>query len=313
MQPTDASDQLGVRQHTDAVVTPALPVTRWVRIGQLLRYGFVGVLGTVVNVAVLHVLHTELGWGFTRSSAIATELAIVHNYVWNELWTFHIRKLDPGRLLRYQMSSLLAAIVTVVVATLVKEILDPRLAQFVGIVAGAGLNYVVNVRWTWGPTATISRRTNEDAGMLADQIQTDLHSAMKARDTRAVASLRMVLARIKEARTSAGHGTEVTDDEVQTLIRREAKRREEAAATFTDAGRTELAETELAELEVLKRYLPAEMSDEDLAAIVDATIAETGASSPGDLGRVMGAVMPKVKGRAAGGRVNAVVRARLSS
>jgi uncharacterized protein YqeY len=149
--------------------------------------------------------------------------------------------------------------------------------------------------------------------MLADQIQTDLHTAMKARDTHAVASLRMVLARIKEARTSAGHGAEVTDDEVRTLIRREAKRREEAAATFTDAGRSELAETELAELEVLKRYLPAAMSDDDLAAIVDATIAETGASSPGDLGRVMGAVMPKVKGQAAGGRVNALVRERLTS
>jgi hypothetical protein len=313
MPPTDASDRVRARPHAEAVVAPTASVTGWVRIGQLLRFGFVGVLGTAVNVAILHVLHTELGWGFTRSSAIATELAIVHNYIWNELWTFHIRKLDLGRLIRYQMSSLLAATVTVVVATLAKEIMDPRLAQLVGILAGAGLNYVVNVRWTWGPTATISRPTNEDAAMLADQIQTDLHSAMKARDTHAVASLRMVLARIKEASTSAGHGTEVTDDEVQMLIRREAKRREEAAATFSDAGRTELAETELAELDVLKRYLPAEMSDDDLAAIVDATIAETGASSPGDLGRVMGAVMPKVRGQAAGGRVNALVRERLSS
>jgi len=312
MQPTDASDHVCDQRHAEAV-TPALPVTRWVRIGQLLRFGLVGVLGTAVNVAILHVLHSELGWGFTRSSAIATELAIVHNYIWNELWTFHIRQLNLGRLIRYQTSSLLAAIVTVVVATLAKEIMDPRLAQLVGILAGAGLNYLVNVRWTWGPTATIARFTNEDAPMFADQIQTDLHSAMKARDTHAVAALRMVLARIKEARTSAGHGAEVTDDEVQTLIRREAKRREEAAATFTDAGRTDLAETELAELKVLKRYLPAEMSDDDLAAIVDATIAETGASSPGDLGRVMGAVMPKLKGQAAGGRVNALVRERLTS
>ena len=311
MPPTDASDT--AREQHRAVAAPGLPVARWVRLGQLLRFGVVGVLGTVVNVAILHVLHSELGWGFTRSSAIATELAIVHNYVWNELWTFHIRKLDLGRLVRYQMSSLLAAVVTVVVATIAKEAIDPRLAQFVGIVAGAGLNYMVNVRWTWGPTATIARTTNEDVRMLADQIQTDLHSAMKARDTHAVAALRMVLARIKEARTSTGHGADVTDDEVQALIRREAKRREEAAATFTDAGRTDLAETEEAELQVLRRYLPAEMSDEDLAAIVDATIAETGASAPGDLGRVMGAVMPKLKGQAAGGRVNALVRARLGS
>jgi uncharacterized protein YqeY/putative flippase GtrA len=312
MQPTEASARVGDHGHLDAVVAPALPVTPCVRRGQLLRFGLVGVLGTAVNVAILHVLHSELGWGFTRSSAIATELAIVHNYIWNELWTFHIRQLNLGRLIRYQTSSLLAAIVTVGVATLAKEVMDPRLAQFVGILAGASLNYVVNVRWTWGPTATIARSANEDAPMLADQIQTDLHTAMKARDTHAVAALRMVLARIKEARTSAGHGAEVTDDEVQMLIRREAKRREEAAATFTDAGRTDLATTELAELKVLKRYLPAEMSDDDLAAIVDATIAETGASSPGDLGRVMGAVMPKLKGQAAGGRVNALVRERLA-
>lgn len=148
--------------------------------------------------------------------------------------------------------------------------------------------------------------------MLADQIQADLQAAMKARDTQAVAALRMVLAGIKELRTGAGHGADVTDDEVQTVIRREAKRREEAAATFADAGRDELADKERAELEVLRRYLPAELSDAELADIVDATIAETGAASPGDLGRVMGAVMPKLQGKASGGRVNALVRQRLS-
>lgn len=149
--------------------------------------------------------------------------------------------------------------------------------------------------------------------MLADQIQNDLRTAMKARDTRAVATLRMVLARITEARTASGHHGDVGDDEVLTLIRREAKRREEAAATFRDAGRDELAETEMAELDVLRRYLPAELGDDELAAIVDATIAETGASAPGDLGRVMGAVMPKVKGQASGNRVNALVRQRLTA
>jgi uncharacterized protein YqeY/putative flippase GtrA len=313
MPPTDITTQAVADPGFADPATPAITLTRWVRLPQLLRFGVVGVLGTVVNVAILHVLHNELGWGFTRSSAIATELAIIHNYVWNELWTFHIRRLDLGRLIRYQMSSLLAFTVTVAVATLAKELIDPRLAQFVGILAGAGLNYVVNVRWTWGPTATVHASATEDPVMLADQIQTDLHTAMKARDKQAVAALRMVLARIKEAGTAAGHGAEVTDDEVQTLIQREAKRREEAAATYTDAGRDELAATELAELDVLRRYLPAELSDEDLAAIVDATIAETGATSASDLGRVMGAVMPKVKGQAAGGRVNALVRARLSS
>lgn len=148
--------------------------------------------------------------------------------------------------------------------------------------------------------------------MLADQIQSDLKTAMKARDTQAVAALRMVLARIKETRVSAGHGDEVTDDEVQTLIGREAKRRTEAARAFSDAGREELAAKEEAELAILQRYLPQQMSDDELTAVIDETIAATGASSAGDFGKVMGAVMPKVKGRADGTRVNALVRERLA-
>jgi putative flippase GtrA len=83
----------------------------------------------------------------------------VHNYIWNELWTFHIRQLNIGRFVRYQTSSLVALVVTVSVATVVKEIIDPRLAQLVGILSGAGLNYVVNARWTWGPAARVRRST----------------------------------------------------------------------------------------------------------------------------------------------------------
>jgi uncharacterized protein YqeY len=148
--------------------------------------------------------------------------------------------------------------------------------------------------------------------MLAEQIQTDLKAAMKARDKDAVAALRMVLARIKETQVSAGHGDEVTDDEVQTLIRREAKRRTEAADAFAAAGRDELAAKEEAERAILQRYLPQQMSDAELATVIDETIAATGASAAGDFGRVMGAVMSKVSGRADGARVNAMVRERLS-
>jgi hypothetical protein len=148
--------------------------------------------------------------------------------------------------------------------------------------------------------------------MLAEQIQTDLKAAMKARDKDAMAALRMVLARIKETQVSAGHGDEVTDDEVQTLIRREAKRRTEAADAFAAAGRDELAAKEEAERVILQRYLPQQMSDAELATVIDETIAATGASSAGDFGRVMGAVMSKVSGRADGARVNAMVRERLS-
>jgi uncharacterized protein YqeY len=148
--------------------------------------------------------------------------------------------------------------------------------------------------------------------MLAEQIQTDLKAAMKARDKDAVAALRMVLARIKETQVSAGHGDEVTDDEVQALIRREAKRRTEAADAFAAAGRDELAAKEEAERVILQRYLPQQMSDAELATVIDETIAATGASSAGDFGRVMGAVMSKVSGQADGARVNAMVRERLS-
>jgi putative flippase GtrA len=137
----------------DAVSRLDAPSWR-LRVMQLVRFGVVGVLGTVVNIFILHVLHNELGWGFTRSSMIATELAIVHNYVWNELWTFHLRQLHMRRLVQYNLSSLLGFGVTVAVATTVKELIDPRLAQLVGILFGAGLNYLVNVRWTWGPGAT---------------------------------------------------------------------------------------------------------------------------------------------------------------
>ena len=148
--------------------------------------------------------------------------------------------------------------------------------------------------------------------MLADQIQTDLKAAMKARDKQAMATLRMVLARIKEAQVAEGHTGEVSDDEVQVLIRREAKRRSEAAGAFAAAGRDELAANEEAELAILQRYLPQQMSDDEVTAIIDQTIADTGASSPSDFGRVMGAVMARVSGRAEGAHVNALVRERLS-
>jgi uncharacterized protein len=148
--------------------------------------------------------------------------------------------------------------------------------------------------------------------MLAEQIQTDLKTAMKARDKRAMAALRLVLTRIREARVAEGHAGEVTDDEVQALIRSEAKRRSEAASAFSAAGRDEQAANEEAELAILQRYLPQQLSDDELTAIIDETIAATGASSGSDFGRVMGAVMPKVSGRADGSRVNALVRERLS-
>jgi len=146
---------------------------------------------------------------------------------------------------------------------------------------------------------------------LTEQLTTDLTTAMKARDTETVATLRMAIAAVKNLRVAEGRTGEVTDDETRSLLTREAKKRTEAAEAYDRAGRAELAEKERRELEILRRYLPAQLEAEELAAIVEEEVAAAGASSPGDLGRVMSAVMPRVRGRADGREVSAAVRARL--
>lgn len=152
-----------------------------------------------------------------------------------------------------------------------------------------------------------------DAAMeLAERIQQDLTAAMKARDTQTVATLRMVLAAVKNARVAAGQSGDVTDQQTMELLTREAKKRNEAAEAYDAANRPELAEKERAELEVIRTYLPEQLDEETLRGMVDEAVAETGASGPSDLGRVMSAVMPKVKGRADGKVINALVRERLT-
>ena len=147
---------------------------------------------------------------------------------------------------------------------------------------------------------------------LAEQLQSDLTTAMKARDSDTVATLRMVIAAVKNARVAAGSGGDVTDEQTVELLTREAKKRSEAIEAYQGAGRTELAEREQRELDIIRRYLPEQLSEAEVAAAVDEAIAETGASGPGDLGKVMSAVMPKVKGRADGKLVNRLVRERLT-
>ena len=146
---------------------------------------------------------------------------------------------------------------------------------------------------------------------LSDDIQADLTTAMKARDAERVATLRMVVAAIRTARVAAGSTGEVSDAQTLELLAKEAKSRTEAAEVYAEAGRAELADKELRELEVIRGYLPAQMDDAELQAVVDAAIADSGAAGPADLGRVMSAVMPQVKGRADGKAVNAMVRQRL--
>ncbi|HWL36924.1 MAG TPA: GatB/YqeY domain-containing protein [Frankiaceae bacterium] len=148
---------------------------------------------------------------------------------------------------------------------------------------------------------------------LKDRLQNDLTTAMKARDELRTATLRMVLTAIKNEEVSGGAARELDDDEVLKVLAREGKKRREAAEAFSDGGRTELAERERAEGAIVEEYLPAQLSDEDLTALVATAIAETGATSPQQMGLVMKLVTPQVAGRAEGGRVAAAVKKALSS
>lgn len=147
---------------------------------------------------------------------------------------------------------------------------------------------------------------------LKDRLQNDLTTSMRARDELRTATLRMVLTAIKNEEVAGGEARELTDDEVLTVLAREGKKRREAAEAFDTGGRTELAERERAEGVVLEEYLPAQLSDEDLTALVAAAIAESGATEPRQMGLVMKLVTPQVAGRAEGGRVAAAVKRALS-
>jgi uncharacterized protein len=140
---------------------------------------------------------------------------------------------------------------------------------------------------------------------ILEQVQTDTREAMKAGERDRVAALRLVTDALQKDLKEGGA------DEV-AVLRRERKRRLEAAAAYRDGGSDERADSEEAEAREIERYLPAEMPDDELAAIVDAAIAESGATQPGDMGKVMGAAMPKVAGRADGKRVSAMVSRRLA-
>ncbi|HUA40648.1 MAG TPA: GatB/YqeY domain-containing protein [Streptosporangiaceae bacterium] len=148
---------------------------------------------------------------------------------------------------------------------------------------------------------------------LKEQLRADLTTAMKARDETRTRTLRMALTSISNEEVSGTVAHDLTEDQVIKILTREAKRRREAAAAFAEAGREEQAAAERAEEEVLVGYLPAQLSDDELAGIVAAAIAETGASGPAGIGQVMMVVTPKVAGRAEGSRVAALVRSQLSS
>ena len=147
--------------------------------------------------------------------------------------------------------------------------------------------------------------------MLREKIANDMRDAMKAREQIRVATLRMLMAAVKNTEVEKLH--ELSDDEVLDVVAREAKRRRESIDAFKQGGRDDLVEKENGELAVLEAYLPEKLSDEELAKLVDEAIAETGASTPKQMGEVMKALMPKVRGRADGAQVSTLVKGKLGA
>jgi uncharacterized protein YqeY len=141
---------------------------------------------------------------------------------------------------------------------------------------------------------------------LADQVRSDITAAMKSGEKERVGALRLVLSELQKAAKDG------SDDE-QAVLRRERKRRLDAAGQFRDGGRPELAEAEEREAVLIEAYLPAELSDDELDALVRQAIEETGASSPKDMGQVMKAVVSAAQGRADGRRASARVREALGA
>jgi uncharacterized protein YqeY len=141
---------------------------------------------------------------------------------------------------------------------------------------------------------------------VLDQVKTDVTAAMKAGERERVHALRLIVNELQKAAKENG------GDEVEVL-QRERKRRLEAAEAYRDGDRGDLAESEEREAELIAGYMPEQISDDELEAIVGDAVAESGATSPAEMGKVMALVMPQVKGRADGKRVSAAVKEKLTA
>ena len=146
---------------------------------------------------------------------------------------------------------------------------------------------------------------------LREQLQQDLHQAMRERDVERKSAIRLVRAAIVNEEISRQR--ELDDDEVQAILRREVKQYQESLAAFEAAGRVDLVAEQKARLETLYAYMPRQMSRDEIVLAVQEAIAETNAKTPRELGSVMRLVMPRLTGRADGGVVNQIVRDVLSS
>ncbi|EGL82662.1 hypothetical protein CathTA2_1818 [Caldalkalibacillus thermarum TA2.A1] len=145
---------------------------------------------------------------------------------------------------------------------------------------------------------------------LVDQLNNDMKQAMKNKEKTRLSVIRMVKAALKNEEIKLGRA--LTDDDVLTVLSREMKQRKESLQEFEKAGRDDLVETLNQEIAVLETYLPEQLSEDELRQLVSDTIAEVGATSKADMGKVMSAIMPKVKGKADGSLVNRLVQEALA-
>jgi uncharacterized protein YqeY len=150
---------------------------------------------------------------------------------------------------------------------------------------------------------------------MKQRLTDDMTAALKARDELRKSTLRMALAAVRKAEVAGKQARELSDAEVVDVLISEAKKRREAVAAYRDAGRDELAEKEQAEAAILAEYLPEQLSEDEIVALVTETIEQTGAAElgPRGMGKVMGALQPKVKGRADGAVVAAEVKRQLGA
>ncbi len=147
---------------------------------------------------------------------------------------------------------------------------------------------------------------------LKEKLQNDLTDAMRARDEIRSSTIRMILTSIKNEEVSGKEARDLSDAEIITVLSREAKKRREAAEAFDQAGAKDRADQERAEGVVIAEYLPKQLSEDEIKALIAAAMAETGANSPAQMGLVMKWLQPKIAGKADGGLVSSLVKAALA-
>jgi uncharacterized protein len=161
-------------------------------------------------------------------------------------------------------------------------------------------------------TRTNQRNWSIELVGLKETLKSDLTEAIRSSDKVVSGTIRMVLTAITNEEVSGKEARVLTDDEIITVLSREGKKRREAAEEFAKAGRADKAAEEKAEGEVIAKYLPAQLSEDDIKALIAAAVASTGAAGPADMGKVMGAIKPQIAGKADGALVSSLVKAALN-